>query len=97
MFLRSLLVAGAVALRANAVLVVPGIEGETVSPHDEIMGILPLSSETPYHQQVDLFCTECPFRESGEDGEVSWTDGAQTSLVSCLIIILCSLIVFELI
>ncbi|RJE26897.1 hypothetical protein PHISCL_00809 [Aspergillus sclerotialis] len=80
MFLRSLLVAGAVALRANALLVVPGLGGETVSPQDEIMGILPLSSQTPYYQQVDLFCTECPFRESGEDGEVSWTDGAQTSL-----------------
>ena len=95
MFLRSLLVAGAIALRANALLVVPGLEGEAPSPHDEIMGILPLSSQTPYHQEVDLFCTECPFRESGEDGEVSWTDGAQTSLVSCLIIIPRSMYVYQ--
>lgn len=85
MFLRSFLVAaGAIALHANALLVVPGLEGETVSSQDEFMGILPLSSHTPYHQQVDLLCTVCPFRESGDDGKVSWSDGTETSLVSFL-------------
>lgn len=82
MFLRSFLVAGAVALRANALLVVPGLEGDVALPQDELMGILPLSSHTPYHQEVDLLCSVCPFRESGEDGKVSWTDGTETSLVS---------------
>lgn len=83
MYLRSLLVAGAVALRANALLVVPEVQGDAASLDDsEFMGILPLSSHTPYSQQIDLLCTECPFRETGDDGEVSWTDGARTSLVS---------------
>lgn len=82
MFLRSLLLAGAVALRTTAVLVVPELEGDAAAKWDEFMGILPLSSHTPYSQQVDLLCTECPFREAGENGEVSWVDGTQTSLVS---------------
>lgn len=82
MFLRSFLVAGAIALRASALLVVPGPEGDAASPQDELMGILPLSSQTAYHQEVDLLCSVCPFRESGENGKVSWTDGTQTSLVS---------------
>lgn len=82
MFLRSLLLAGAVALRANAVLVVPELDGDAATRLDEFMGILPLSSHTPYSQQVDLLCTECPFRETTEDGKVTWIDGTQTSLVS---------------
>lgn len=82
MLCHSFLLIGAIALRASAVLVVPGFDGESAPSHDQLMGILPLSSHTPYYQQVDLLCTECPFRESGEDGKVSWTDGSQTSLVS---------------
>lgn len=84
MYFRSLLFAGALALRANALLVLPEVEGDAALPHDEIMGILPHSSSTPYTKEVDLPCAECPFRETGVDGEVSWTDGARTTLVSRL-------------
>lgn len=82
MYLRSLLSAGVIAVGANALLVVPEFKSDTISHKAQILDILPFSAYTPYHNQVDLLCTECPFRESGYEGEVSWTDGSQTSLVS---------------
>ena len=81
MFLRSFLLgATALALRANALLVVP--ETEAIAPQDGLLALSPVEAQTAQQQLIDLACTECPFREVDEDGEASWTDGFKTSLVS---------------
>ncbi|EAW12645.1 uncharacterized protein ACLA_010710 [Aspergillus clavatus NRRL 1] len=80
MNLRSLLLGSAIALGANALLVVPESEGVTVTPQGELISILPLEASAAQQQLVELTCKECPFREVREDGEVSWTDGFETSL-----------------
>lgn len=79
MFLRSLLLGATAALRVNALLVVPEAEPVAVS---ELAGLAsPVEAQLAQQQLVDLPCTECPFREVNEDGDVSWTDGFKTSLV----------------
>lgn len=80
MFLRSVLGVTTLALRANALLVVP--ETEALPSQDAISVLKPVETQSAQQQLIDLACTECPFREVGEDGEVSWTDGFKTSLVS---------------
>lgn len=79
MFFRSVLGVMALALRANALLVVP--ETQAFPSQDTISALNPVEAQSAQQQLVDLVCTECPFREVGEDGEVSWTDGFKTSLV----------------
>lgn len=83
MFLRSLLLGATAALRVNALLVVP--EGEPVTSSEVMAGLAPVEAQLAQQQLIDLPCTECPFREVGEDGDVSWTDGSKTSLVRCLL------------
>lgn len=80
MFLRSLLLGATAALRVNAMLVVP--EAEPVTSSEIVAGLAPVEAQLAQQQLIDLPCTECPFREVGEDGDVSWTDGFKTSLVS---------------
>ena len=84
MLLRSLLLAGAIALRTHAFLVVPNLEGDAApnTNEGELMGILPLSSNTPYSQQVELLCDECPFNEVEEEQGRVRLNFAKTSLVS---------------
>jgi hypothetical protein len=82
MNLRSFLLGGAVALGANAFLVVPKIDGDIIAPQGDFTGLHPLEAFTAQQQQVELICKECPFREVNENGDVSWTDGFLTSLVS---------------
>lgn len=84
MFLRSLLLGAttAFALRANALLVVPG--SEPAASSDAISGLGPVEALAAQQQLIELPCTECPFREVGEGGDVSWTDGFKTSLVRSL-------------
>jgi hypothetical protein len=82
MNLRSFLLGSAVALGANAFLVVPEINGGDVAPQGDFTGLHPLEAFTAQQQQVKLVCKECPFREVNENGDVSWTDGFLTSLVS---------------
>ncbi|TQB70755.1 hypothetical protein MPDQ_008102 [Monascus purpureus] len=74
MLIRSFVLAGA-ALCANAFLVIPEVEGNTVAPEVDPIQILDTKQ-----QQITLRCTECPFREVEQDGEVSWTDGFETTL-----------------
>lgn len=80
MNLRSFLLGSAVALGANAFLVVPEINGGDVAPQGDFTGLHPLEAFTAQQQQVKLVCKECPFREVNENGDVSWTDGFLTSL-----------------
>lgn len=80
MIVRPFLVGSAIALGANALLVVPEAEGNAVTPLDEL-SLRPLEASTTSQQEVILGCTECPFREVDESGKVSWTDGFKTSLV----------------
>lgn len=82
MNLRSFLLGGAVALGAKAFLVVPKMEGDIIAPQGDFTGFHPLEAFTAQQQHVELICNECPFREVNENGDVSWTDGFLTSLVS---------------
>ncbi|GMF70874.1 unnamed protein product [Aspergillus oryzae] len=82
MQLRSFLLGSAAVLGANAFLVVPEVEVEAIASEPEFAGLHPLESHSSQQQNVDLLCTECPFREVTENGKVSWTDGFQTALVS---------------
>lgn len=80
MFLRSLLLgATALALPSSAMLVVPETEG--IAPENGISALSPIEAQSTQQQLIDLSCTECPFREVSEEGQVSWTDGIKTSLV----------------
>lgn len=81
MFFRSLLLGATAALRVNALLVVP--DAEPVSATD-LAGLAPVEAQLAQQQLIDLPCTECPFREVLENGDVSWTDGSKTSLVRSL-------------
>lgn len=81
MFFRSLLLGATAALRVNALLVVP--DAEPVSATD-LAGLAPVEAQLAQQQLIDLPCTECPFREVLENGDVSWTDGFKTSLVRSL-------------
>ncbi|PYH41766.1 uncharacterized protein BP01DRAFT_418502 [Aspergillus saccharolyticus JOP 1030-1] len=80
MQLRSCLVGGTLALGARALLVIPEVEGESLAPEADFPPFHPLEAYAPQQSQVELACTECPFREVSEDGKVSWTDGHKTSL-----------------
>ncbi|KAJ5702520.1 hypothetical protein N7488_010068 [Penicillium malachiteum] len=87
MFVRSVLLGGAAALGASAMLVVPEADipvdkVETID--DGIVNILepialePVSPEFSYLVMMD--CKECPIREVNEEGVVSWTDGKPSIL-----------------
>ncbi|RAL08004.1 uncharacterized protein BO97DRAFT_377506 [Aspergillus homomorphus CBS 101889] len=80
MQLRSYFVGAALALGAKALLVIPEIQGESIAPDIDLPPFHPLEVYAPQQSQVELACTECPFREVSEDGAVSWTDGHKTSL-----------------
>ncbi|KAF5863066.1 hypothetical protein ETB97_010634 [Aspergillus alliaceus] len=79
MYLRSLLLGSVAALGVNAFLVVPEVE-EAMTSEPVFPGLHPAEAHVSLQQNIDLFCTECPFREVSENGKVSWTDGFQTAL-----------------
>lgn len=81
MFVRSLLLGGAAALGASAMLVVPEMEPKMEAVDDGFINVHPMLLEDIRHAVVDLPCNECPFRRIDEDGTVSWTDGQPSSLV----------------
>ena len=81
MFVRSILLGGAVALGASAMLVVPEMEPQVEAVEDGFMNIHPMLLEDTRHAIVDLPCTECPVRQVDEEGAVSWADGKPSSLV----------------
>lgn len=82
MNLRSFLLGSVVALGANALLVLSEMDGQFLAPHRGFTGLHPVEAFTAQQRQVELICKECPFREVDENGDVSWTDGFLTSLVS---------------
>ncbi|KAJ5794626.1 hypothetical protein N7457_001225 [Penicillium paradoxum] len=80
MFIRSVLLGGAAALGASAMLVVPEMEPKVDNIEDGYMNIQPVILEDVHHAVVDLPCTECPLRETSKEGVVSWTEGKASSL-----------------
>lgn len=82
MFARSILLGGAVAVGASAMLVIP----ETIPQVDQVEGIeddfvnilQPAYPDVSY--AVMLNCDTCPFREVNEEGVVSWSDNKPSTL-----------------
>ncbi|KAJ5688996.1 hypothetical protein N7462_003388 [Penicillium macrosclerotiorum] len=81
MFVRSILLGGAAALGASAILVVPEMEPQVEAVEDGFMNVHPMLLEDIRHAVIDLPCAECPFREVDEEGTVSWTDDKPSSLM----------------
>jgi hypothetical protein len=79
MFMRSVLL-GAAALGASAMLVDPVTElkGEML---DGFEIINPTELDEYNHASFELPCSECPFRQTTEEGKVDWTEGSPSSLV----------------
>lgn len=83
MFVRSILLGGAAALGASAMLVVPeaepqGNQVETIE--DDFVNIFePMYPDVSY--LVMMECKECPIREVDNEGVVSWSDGKPSTLV----------------
>lgn len=81
MFVRSLLLGGAAALGASAMLVVPEMEPKTEAVEDGFINVHPMILQDTRREIVRLPCNECPFRHVDEEGAVSWIDGKPSSLV----------------
>jgi hypothetical protein len=77
MLARSILLGGAAAMGASAMLVVPEME----AVEDGFLNISPKLIEDTRQLSVELPCTECPFRQVDEEGAVSWVDGKSSSLM----------------
>ncbi|KAG0156051.1 hypothetical protein PDIDSM_3227 [Penicillium digitatum] len=80
MFMRSVLLGGAAALSASAMLVVPEMEPKVDIIEDGFVNVHPMLLEDVHHAVVDLPCFECPLRETNDEGVVSWTEGKPSSL-----------------
>lgn len=80
MYLRSILLGGAVALHASAMLVVPDM-GPEIDDEDAFTSMHPVVLQNAHHSLLDVRCNDCPFREVSENGDVSWTAGQSSSLV----------------
>ncbi|KAJ5512650.1 hypothetical protein N7463_002202 [Penicillium fimorum] len=80
MFVRSVLLGGAAALGASAMLVVPEMEPKVDMIEDGFVNVHPMLMQDVHHAIVDLPCSECPFRETNDEGVVSWTEGKPSSL-----------------
>lgn len=81
MFVRSILLGGAAALGASAMLVVPEMEPQVEAVEGGFLNVHPMLLEDIRHAVVDIPCKECPFREVDREGAVSWTEGKSSSLV----------------
>lgn len=81
MFVRSILLGGAAALGATAMLVVPEMEPQVEAVEGGFLNVHPMLLEDIRHAVVDIPCKECPFREVDREGAVSWTEGKSSSLM----------------
>ncbi|KAJ5089212.1 hypothetical protein N7532_007896 [Penicillium argentinense] len=81
MYIRSILLSGAAALSASAMLVVPEMEPKLEAVEDGFMNVHPMLFEDIRRATVDVPCTECPFRENEKHGAVSWTDNKPSTLM----------------
>ncbi|KAJ5177087.1 uncharacterized protein N7482_002964 [Penicillium canariense] len=81
MFVRSILLGGAAALGASAMLVVPEMEPQVEAVEDGFLNVHPMLLEDIRNVVVALPCKECPFREDNEEGAVSWTEGKPSTLM----------------
>jgi hypothetical protein len=81
MFMRSALLGGVAALGASAMLIIPEMEPKVDSVEDGFVNVHPVIMEDARHAVLELPCTDCPFRETNEEGVVSWVDGKPSSLV----------------
>lgn len=84
MFVRSVLLGGAAALGASAMLVVPEMEPKVDMIEDGFVNVHPMLLEDVHHAIVDLPCSECPLRETNDEGVVTWAEGKPSSLVSMI-------------
>lgn len=84
MILRSVLAASALSLGATAFLVVPEFQPHAVEKAPAPQDLHRFEVQDARIQQVALACDECPFPEVHSDGQISWTDGVKSSLVSWL-------------
>ncbi|KAJ5182625.1 hypothetical protein N7492_000241 [Penicillium capsulatum] len=91
MFMRSILL-GAAAVGASAMLVVPELEAlenppapesavDSIDIDKDSLEIHPMLLQDNIHSVVELPCTECPFREVGNEGAVNWKDNTPSSLM----------------
>ncbi|CAP98789.1 hypothetical protein E8E15_008875 [Penicillium rubens] len=80
MFVRSVLLGGAAALGASAMLVVPEMEPKVDMIEDGFVNVHPMLLEDVHHAIVDLPCSECPLRETNDEGVVTWAEGKPSSL-----------------
>ncbi|KAJ5836496.1 hypothetical protein N7447_002522 [Penicillium robsamsonii] len=80
MFVRSVLLGGAAALGAGAMLVVPEMEPKVDMIEDGFVNVHPMLMQDVHHAIVDLPCSECPLRETNDEGVVNWTEGKPSSL-----------------
>jgi hypothetical protein len=80
MFVRSVLLGGVAAIGASAMLVVPEMEPKVDMIEDGFVNVHPLLMPDVHHAVVDLPCSECPLRETNDEGVVSWTEGKPSSL-----------------
>lgn len=81
MFVRSILLGGAAALGASAMLVIPEMAPQVEAVEDGFLNVHPMLLQDIRHAVVDVPCRECPFREVDQEGAVSWTEGKSSSLV----------------
>ena len=79
MVYRALLLSALLALKASAFLVVPEVAGDVIAPDG--LTLRPWEIQDTRQTQVNLFCSQCPFGEVREDGEVHWLAGSETILV----------------
>ena len=90
MLFRSLILAGVAVSNVSALLVVPDTSGdiapEPIGSVDAAAALALLDSE---QQQATLQCTECPFPDVDESGQVHWTDGFETSIVCFFFFFFC--------
>lgn len=82
MLVRNLLLGGAAALGASAMLVIPEMEPKMEAVEDGFVNINPMLIEDTHHSVVDLPCNDCPFRQFDKEGAYTWTEGKPSSLVS---------------
>lgn len=82
MLIRNLLLGGAAALGASAMLVVPEMEPQMEAVEDGFINIHPVLLEDTRHSFVELPCNDCPFRQIDEEGAYTWADGKPSTLVS---------------
>jgi hypothetical protein len=82
MLFRPFLAASVLSLSVSAFLVVPSIpkpiEEAVVAEEPEFHTLDRIGTQK---SDLELICSECPFAEMSENGQVNWVEGVETLLV----------------